>query len=181
MRKFCVVSFALVVMFVRTIIGFVIAGASSSYLPKKIVTGDMEGLVDRLSNPGFEESGGSTGVLDWNYFQVGFEINTDEYHSGSRSLRCVSADAETQYGVYQVISLNQQDALPLVIGGWSKAENVAGSIGSGYSVYVDAYYNDGEPLWGQIAPFSVGTHDWEYQEQLIIPEKPIATGRFSSQ
>jgi hypothetical protein len=32
---------------------------------------------------------------------------------------------------------------------------------------------DGTPLWGQTAPFSVGTHDWQRKQVLIVPSKPL--------
>jgi len=45
--------------------------------------------------------------------------------------------------------------------------------GTSYSVYVDLIYDDGTPLWGQVAAFSAGTHDWEYREVMIRPEKRV--------
>src|SRR5208282_3710916 len=39
--------------------------------------------------------------------------------------------------------------------------------------YVDLTYEDGTPLWGQTADFRCGTHDWEYRECVILPEKPV--------
>jgi hypothetical protein len=38
--------------------------------------------------------------------------------------------------------------VPLVIRGWSKAEEVSGGTDSGYSLYADLIYDDGTPLWG---------------------------------
>jgi hypothetical protein len=38
---------------------------------------------------------------------------------------------------------------------------------------VDLWYQDGTPLWGQIASFSTGTHGWERRELWIYPEKPV--------
>ncbi|HID24530.1 MAG TPA: hypothetical protein EYP14_19325, partial [Planctomycetaceae bacterium] len=50
---------------------------------------------------------------------------------------------------------------------------MSGTPDNNYSVYVDLIYEDGTPLWGQAAPFDTGTHDWQYREVLIVPEKPV--------
>ena len=42
-----------------------------------------------------------------------------------------------------------------------------------YSLYVDLEYADGTPLWGQTAPFAVGTHGWQRRQVLIVPAKPV--------
>ncbi len=73
----------------------------------------------------------------------------------------------------QSLELDQQQPLPLVVRGWSKAKNVSGSADSNYSLYVDLTYADGTPLWGQTAEFRCGTHDWERKELIILPEKPV--------
>ncbi|HIE29625.1 TPA: hypothetical protein EYP66_20330 [Candidatus Poribacteria bacterium] len=49
----------------------------------------------------------------------------------------------------------------------------SGGRNSGYSVYVDIIFQDDTPLWGQTGKFNTGTHDWEKQEFVIIPPKPI--------
>ncbi|HXP59790.1 MAG TPA: hypothetical protein VN829_04815, partial [Dongiaceae bacterium] len=62
---------------------------------------------------------------------------------------------------------------PLVVRGWSKAENVSGGADRDYSLYADLVYEDGSTLWGQTANFHAGTHDWEEREMTIVPEKPV--------
>jgi hypothetical protein len=62
---------------------------------------------------------------------------------------------------------------PLVVRGWSKAENVSGGSDGDYSLYVDIDYADGTPLWGQTARFRAGTHDWQRRELVILPAKPV--------
>jgi len=61
----------------------------------------------------------------------------------------------------------------LKIGGWSKAVGVVGSRNSDYSIYVDIRYTDGTPLYGQVASFETGTHDWSYSSILVKLGKPI--------
>jgi len=69
--------------------------------------------------------------------------------------------------------LNQQQAASLAIEGFSKAENVNGRRDSDYSLYVDLTYQDGNNLWGQVAPFNTGTHDWQFSRFIIKPDRPI--------
>jgi hypothetical protein len=76
-------------------------------------------------------------------------------------------------GASQTVVLNRTNAVPLVVRGWSKAQEVSGSPDSGYSLYVDILYQDGTPLWGQTANFRTGTHDWQQRELLILPEKAV--------
>jgi len=76
-------------------------------------------------------------------------------------------------GASQGVVVNQTEAAPLVIVGESKALNVSGSPGAGYSLYVDITHTDGTHLWGQIAPFKTGTHDWESARLVIEPTKPV--------
>ena len=81
--------------------------------------------------------------------------------------------ASTALGAVQRVVLNQEKPAPLVIEGESKALNVSGSKDSGYSLYVDITHDDGSNLWGQVATFSTGTHDWEFSRFVIEPKKPV--------
>jgi hypothetical protein len=120
-----------------------------------------------LSNPGFEEI--SDGIpRGWRPYRDGFKPDDRENHSGETSIRC-----KGRSGALQTIELDQEEPRPIFISGWSKAESVSGSPDSNYSLYVDIIYSDGTPLWGQTVNFSTGTHDWEYRERFILPEKPI--------
>ncbi len=83
-----------------------------------------------------------------------------------------------QRGLVQTVVLNQATPQPLVAVAWSRAENIGGSRDSDYSLYLDLVYADGTPLWGQHAPFNVGTHDWERQEVVVLPAKPVKSVSF---
>ena len=103
----------------------------------------------------------------------GYRIGAGEGRAGSRSLACSAANAEGWQGASQTLTLHRTNASPIVVGGWSRAENVDGASDSDYSLYVDILYQDGTPLWGQTGNFSPGTHDWEYREFVIQPAKPV--------
>ncbi len=87
-------------------------------------------------------------------------------------------DGQVQRGVSQQVELNQAQPEPIVAVAWSKAEKVGGSRNSDYSLYLDLTYQDGTPLWGQVAQFNVSSHDWERQKVLIFPEKPVKSVSF---
>ncbi len=115
----------------------------------------------------------------WGKFGEGFEFTTGAAHTGRACARVSVQDAGGRgMGVAQTIRLQQEKPEPVKIAGWSKAEGVAdGPRDYRYSIYLDLTYTDGTPLQMQIATFSPGTHDWEYSETIIKPEKPLASAR----
>ncbi|MDE2126850.1 MAG: hypothetical protein KGJ62_09700 [Armatimonadetes bacterium] len=130
-----------------------------------------------LQNPGFEGGSGSdgqgAGIPAWTAFGLGYDIDRATYRSGEQSLRCDSVNATSIHGGYSNIVLNQDRAIPVVVSGWSKADSVSGPANGDYAVYVDATYMDGTPLFGQIAEFDAGSHDWQRRQELILPAKPL--------
>lgn len=108
----------------------------------------------------------------WKPWQKGFERRDDVFICDNAS------DAQAQRGVSQTVVINQTRPEPIVAVAWSKAEAVGGGRDSDYSLYLDLIYSDGSPLWGQVAPFNVGTHDWEKAQVIIFPEKPIKSVSF---
>lgn len=76
-------------------------------------------------------------------------------------------------GAQQNVVLDQQEPAPLAIEGESRAVGVSGNPDSGYSLYVDITYQDGSNLWGQVATFPTGTHDWHFSRFVIEPAKPV--------
>lgn len=82
-------------------------------------------------------------------------------------------DAGTRRGLSQSLVLNQTRPEPIVASAWSKADYVGGSPNNDYAVYLDLTFEDGSQLWGQAAPFAVGTHDWQRRQVVVLPEKPV--------
>lgn len=87
-------------------------------------------------------------------------------------------DKTVRRGVSQSVVLDQKTPLPILAEAWSKAENVGGSPDADYSIYLDIAYMDGTYLWGQHAPFSCGTHDWQRKSFTVIPDKPVKSVSF---
>jgi hypothetical protein len=130
------------------------------------------GSEELLRNPGFEivSEGRARG---WSPFELGYELVTGAARTGAHAVRCANADMGDRRGATAVVELSQTRPLPILIQGWSRAENVGGFRNNDYAVYVDLEHTDGTPLWGQTAPFSVGTHGWEHRRVLVFPTKPI--------
>jgi len=128
---------------------------------------EIEWGENLLLNPGFESD---ENLTPW---QQGYEFDEQVKRSGQRSIRCEITEQGVQTGATHDIDLNQERARPVLIGGWSKAENVSGSKNRNYGAWADSQYQDGSSLWGQAAPFEVGTHDWQYAEKIIWPAKPL--------
>ena len=115
----------------------------------------------------------------WGPYQGGFEFS-DVAHSGVASAYCACVGGPgSGGGVSQQVTVNQQEAAPLKVSGWSKAVDVEGQNREyRYSIYLDIRHTDGTSTYGVQAQFSPGTHDWEYSETMIELEKPIAAVSF---
>jgi hypothetical protein len=108
----------------------------------------------------------------WRPYEKGFE------RDGRRFACDNGSDPKAARGVSQTVVLNQKVPLPIVATAWSRAEGVTGSADSDYSIYLDLAYMDGEPLYGQTAAFSAGTHDWERREVRVLPARPVRSVSF---
>jgi hypothetical protein len=108
----------------------------------------------------------------WRPWQRGFEVKNGVFVCDNAS------DANVQRGVSQSVSLNQTKPEPIIATAWSKADKVGGGRDSNYSLYLDLVYSDGSPLWGQVARFNIGTHDWEKAKVIVFPEKPVRSVSF---
>ncbi|NOZ20052.1 MAG: hypothetical protein GXP25_03080 [Planctomycetes bacterium] len=128
----------------------------------------LPGTLNRLKNAGFEE--GETG---WSKSERGYVIDPSQSHSGKYSLKLHNASTSERSSASQTITLNQKTPCPIVVRGRARAERVSGHPGRTFSVYVDIYYTDGTPLYGQTIDWRTGTTGWQYGELTIEPAKPI--------
>jgi len=137
----------------------------------------QEHSAELLTNGAFEGGSGNDGmgggVPDWLPYETGYDVDNQNSHGGSQCIRCDSLNTNTKRGAQQQIRLDQTRSIPILLSGWSKADEVGGSKDSDYAIYVDAEYTDGTPLWGETTPFSTGTHGWERRQLVILPAKPL--------
>jgi len=62
----------------------------------------------------------------WSRFGTGYEFTTEQAHSGQSSVKCVNPGGpKSGAGVAQDVTVNQTQAAPLKLSGWSRAEGVA--------------------------------------------------------
>jgi len=126
----------------------------------------------RLQNAGFEENG-TEPLPGWHFWENGYAVAPGHGRNGGMAIQCSSRDTAGQLGAGQTLQLEQTEPIPLIVTGWSRAENVSGPESRGYAIYIDALYMDGTPLWGITSNFSTGTHDWEERRCVLVPEKPL--------
>jgi hypothetical protein len=156
----------------RLIIGLLVCLSSHGAEPVFRIAKASAVALNRVQNGGFELV--QKGQLAyWSPYADGFTQAMQAGRNGSAAVVCQNDQTSGGRGAVQGVELNQREPVPLIVKGWSKAENVSGSADSGYSVYVDLVFSDGTSLWGQTANFRCGTHDWEAREITIMPEKPV--------
>jgi hypothetical protein len=109
----------------------------------------------------------------WSAYGLGYHMDASVRHDGYASALCVATGTTETTGAVCAVTLNQKTAQPLIISGWSRAQNVDGVPDNDYSVYVDLTYMDGSVLWGQTASFATGTHGWQERQLILQPTKPL--------
>ncbi len=135
---------------------------------------------NKVLNPSFEFDINFDAIPDgWMAYYKGFEYDTSGLNAQhyKRSIKVTNFPKQDTGGVYTTIYLWQTEAKPILVAGWSKAENVSGTRGFNYSIYCDFWSKDKIPWYGRIASFSTGTHDWEYSATIYYPPMPIEYGR----
>jgi len=138
----------------------------------EVLRGEKASGPNLLLNPGFEELQGGRPVA-WRNWEAGFQPAPGEGRDGSAAATCVWQKEGEQHGASQTVTLNQEKPTPIIVRAWSKAREVSGTADREYALYCDLEYTDGTPLWGQVASFDVGTHDWQQREVMILPAKPV--------
>lgn len=116
------------------------------------------GPTGPVTNGGFE---GCSAEGDWGSYMDGYALDGAFMHSGQQSIRV------TNGGAKQWVSLNAAPGSQVTIRGWSKAVGTSTGLWD-YGIYADVAYSDGTYLWGQIANFPGGTHDFTLGEKTFM-------------
>lgn len=103
----------------------------------------------------------------------GGTIDLQVARTGNRSLRCTKDDPAAWVGASQDVMVNQRERGPVTISGWLRAEDVTGASDREISLYGDVLLQSGEWLFGQIAAFETGTHDWQPASYTIEADQPV--------
>lgn len=131
------------------------------------------GQKNELINPGCEASADG-GVAGWRLFDSGnpYRIDTENVQEGKNSLHVVRRKREKNFGIFQEISYANPSKLPILFGGWSKANGVVGEVD--YDIFLDVFYTDGTTTWARKSHWGTGTFDWRRTFSCFRPEKPVA-------
>ncbi len=130
--------------------------------------------AEKLANGSLTDVAGST-ISGWGSFGNGYTIEGSGGRNGTRGVKMAHSSETDASGIYQTIHLNQASPKLIAVSGWSKSLNVSGDVDRGYSLYMDVFFADGTSQFAQTAPFSTGTHDWQYRELYYLPQKPVQT------
>jgi len=130
------------------------------------------GTENLIVNGGFERTSRNA-ARGWEPYGRGYSLAPGEGRDGGTCIHCLSSDTGSTYGAHQTVRLEQKEASPVLVAGWSRARDVAGGKTNDYSIYVDVTYQDGTHLWGQTARFDTGTHAWQRAQVVIMPTRPI--------
>ncbi|HEX5322944.1 MAG TPA: hypothetical protein VFW40_04100 [Capsulimonadaceae bacterium] len=112
-------------------------------------------------------------IASWSPYEQGYVLDRQVHRVGTPSIRCETTRTDAKLGACSVVTLNQSTPAPILISGWSRAQDVGGAPDTEYSIYVDITYADGTFLWAQTVSFDTGTHGWQKRHLLIVPEKPV--------
>ncbi len=125
---------------------------------------------ERAADPGLEGAG--TEGSPWQI--SGPEVTLEgEARTGERCIGFANPAEDDISDIFQQIALERSRPFPIVISGWSRAEDVSGNADLQYSLWADLQYTDGSFLYGQAVAFDTGTHDWQFRELTIHPAKPV--------
>lgn len=142
-------------------------GASANYIEP-----DRPHTSTELATNGDLENVSGQSATGWTPWQAGYTLDSSTAHSGQRSIAC-EITTTGECGSYQYIAVNQSTALPLEVSGWSRAQNVSGTVSTDYSIYVDLTFVDSTHLYGEAKGFATGSHDWLRSSFYIDPAKPV--------
>ncbi|MCK5804244.1 MAG: hypothetical protein KAI66_15510, partial [Lentisphaeria bacterium] len=141
--------------------------AGSDRAQAEITLLHLPASANLLKNPGFEK-----GLANWAAGK-GTSVQTDaNAHSGTQAVQLANP-AVAQTSISQSVTLNQTQPAAVMVRAFSKAQEVSGAVGRGYSLYVDIYYTDGTPLYGRTANFKPAAEGWQMADLYIEPKKPI--------
>ncbi|MBO7686024.1 MAG: hypothetical protein J6V72_06565 [Kiritimatiellae bacterium] len=73
-------------------------------------------------------------------------------------------------GLWKEFNYDKPSTAPVFFSGMSRSEK---ACAPDYCIYLDLWYDDGQPEWGVRADWTQGTHGWERTAGAFVPKKPI--------
>lgn len=105
-------------------------------------------MANQLKNPSFE-----AGPDQWYGYGTGFVTGPVQGRPGAESVlsAVMHQPGETEgSGAMQVVQLRQAAPMPVLVKGWSRAQNVSGAPDGGYAIYIDINFADNTHEWGWV-------------------------------
>ena len=133
---------------------------------------------NELMNPGFEDYKKET-PTGWKiiYPNSQYRLDKEIVHSGNTAIAVERKKGTPYFGLQQEIIYKKPNTLPILFGGWSKAENIIGQVD--YNIYLDLYYADGSNAWAIKSFWGTGTFDWRHTFSCYRPAKPVAKIKYN--
>jgi hypothetical protein len=123
--------------------------------------------ANRIPNPSFE-----AGMGRWSaYPKIKPEIVPGGRSGAALQLQ---STVPAQAGVHHSVVLKQKAPCALFLQAFAQTEDVSGSKGRGFSLYVDLYHTDGTASYGHTYSFDPGETGWQLGTLYIEPRKPVA-------
>lgn len=128
-------------------------------------------LIQFVQNPSFEEPDGNNkeAAAFWSKNGSGYVRNSDEHCLNGTWSIVMNHETKGSSSAQNHVNIYQGTPAPLFIEGWSKAENVEGETGKGYSIHANITFSDNTKT-EEFIPFSVGTHEWEKVALIFDPK-----------
>ncbi len=127
---------------------------------------------NRLANADFAR-GSATEFEGWGRFGAGYEVDLAGGRGGGRGLRLSSAGASEVHAASATVMLGQGEARPILVSGWSRAQDVTGEPDGDYSLYLDCDMPTEPPGTATPWTFEVGSHDWQLRDRVLVPSRPV--------
>jgi hypothetical protein len=121
-----------------------------------------------LQNPSWE-----SGATGWTPYSSGFTVQSTNVEQGNYAISCTTTSTSASFGALQTLTLNQATAQSVIVTGYSKSTNVAGTQDNNYAIYADVTFMDGTHSYGDSEMFSVGTNGWALASYSLGSGKPI--------
>ena len=133
---------------------------------------------NELMNPGFEDYKKET-PTGWKiiYPNSQYRLDKEIVHNGNTAIAVERKKGTPYFGLQQEIIYKKPNTLPILFGGWSKAENIIGQVD--YNIYLDLYYADGSNAWAIKSFWGTGTFDWRHTFSCYRPAKPVAKIKYN--
>ena len=117
---------------------------------------------NRLVNGALDLPAVDGAAFFWDEYRDGYTLDASVF--GEECLLMSADGTDEEHGAVQVIDLTGSqlpESVTLLFGAESAAEGVSGTADINYGLWVDLFFEDAEPSYGNVVEFETGTHGFE--------------------